>query len=126
MIIVKKAQQQQHADMMGGTRAGAYMMMHPDNLGDLMHAVLLEQTIDMNAKRDVLERMARDTGYAPPQTPLTSNVLSNLGDGILGTVVSGMLSGNGRIGLPGINALGRVISNYYLDEDQQNNTGILL
>lgn len=127
MIFVKKAQDYSS----NSSNAGAvYNMTHP-KLGDLMHAVILENTIDEFERRTVLERVAKDTGYASPQTPLTPNLLSGMGSGLLGMLVTRML-GQGTnaviMGASGMQYMGKVVSDYYLREAdmEKNNTRVIL
>lgn len=87
-------------------------------VGSLEHAILSEMRLDDTEKKYALQRLQMDTGFASPDTPVTHDMLSRLGGGVLGMIVAQMLGlggvGMGIAGMAGY-GLGRTMADFYLN-----------
>ena len=121
-IIIKAAQSFDDEDDDITTTSRPLRSMGP-TLGTLEHAILTEMRLSAFEKRYALERLQQETGFAPPSTPLSS-IVGRLGSGVLGAMVARMMGlggvGMGIAGIAGY-SVGKIISDFYLNQSQPQN-----
>ena len=106
---------------------GGLMSVGP-TVGTLEHAILTDMRLNEFEKRNALQQLNYDTGYAAPDTPL-HQVVGLLGGGVLGMMVARLIGlgsvGMGIAGIAGV-GIGKTISDFYLNQSPARNPYMLI